>query len=58
VGVTNCLIDAEYFTLGGLHVQCTDVLPVLLQQRDKEVHCNVDVLDLQKKHKRKKEHWG
>lgn len=49
VGVTNCLIDALYLTLSGLDVQGTNVLPVLLQQRDKEIDGNVDVLDLLRK---------
>lgn len=47
VGVTNCLIDALYLSLGGFDVQSTHVLPVLLQQGNKEIYCNVDVLNLQ-----------
>lgn len=45
----NSLKDAVDFALGGLDVQGAHVLPVLLQQRNKEIHGNVDVLDLHRK---------
>lgn len=45
-GVTGILIDAVNLALCGLDVQSPHVLPVLLQQGDKEVNGDVDVLHL------------
>ena len=42
--IDKCLVKPLNFAHGGLDVEGLDVLPVLLQQRDKEVHGQVDVL--------------
>lgn len=39
------LIEALWLSHGALDVECSDILPVLLQQRHQEIHCQVDVVD-------------
>lgn len=41
--VESGLVDAEGTAHGGLDVEALDVLPVLLQERDEEVHGETDV---------------
>ena len=41
----HCLVEPLHWSHGGLDVQGPNVLPVLLQQRDEEVHGKMNVLD-------------
>ena len=41
----HCLVKPLHWSHGGLDVQGPNVLPVLLQQRDEEVHGKMNVLD-------------
>ena len=38
-------VESLHWAHGGLDVQRSHVLPVLLQQGDEEVHCQMDILD-------------
>ena len=40
-----CSVKSLNRSHGGLDVQGPHVLPVLLQQGDEEVHCQMDILD-------------
>ena len=40
-----CLVKPLHWSHGGLDVQGPNVLPMLLQQRDEEVHGKMNVLD-------------
>ena len=43
--IDKCLVKPLNFAHGGLDVEGLDVLPVLLQQGDEEVHGEMDILD-------------